>query len=307
MSRNGDTTLNQLRYFAALADDLHFGNAAARLGISQPALTRQIQSLERFVGAPLLTRTQRSVALTPAGVVFANRTRETLRHHERSIETARNIAERGEERLSIGFESCAPFHDFPEVVLRFLKRYPKVRVSSYEMPGPEQAEALSRHRIDIGFVHPPVPDGAQFAFEPVLDEPFVAALPAAHSLAKKKRVAVRDLGAERFVLFPRALAPGCYDAVQRICGAAGFAPDVVHESNGIALSLKLIPVLGAVTLFPRCVARQADAGVVFRELRGSVTTVTCGFLRRQADAALPVEQFLRMWRSYASRVSIAHS
>lgn len=307
MSRNGDATLNQLRYFAALADDLHFGSAAARLGISQPALSRQIQSLERFVGAPLLTRTRRSVALTPAGAVFADRARETLRHHETSIEAARNVAERDGEKLSIGYESCAPFHDFPEVVLRFLKRYPKVRVSSYQMPGPEQAEALRRHRIDIGFVHPPVPEGAQFAFEAMLDEPFVAALPAAHKLAKKKRIAVRDLGTERFVLFPRGLAPGCYDAVQRICGAAGFAPDVVHESNGIALSLKLIPALGAVTLFPRCVARQAASGVAYRELSGPVTTVSCGFLRRSGDAAVPVERFLRMWRTYAPRASIAAS
>ena len=297
--------MNQLRYFAALAEDLHFGSAAARLGISQPALTRQIQSLERFVGAGLLTRTRRSVALTPAGVVFADRARETLRHHERSLEAARNVAERDGERLAIGFESCAPFHDFPEVVLRFLKRYPNVRVASYEMPGPEQAEALRRHRIDVGFIHPPAPEGAQFSFEQVMDEPFVAAVPAGHKLSRKKRVMVRELAAERFVLFPRHLAPGCYDAVQRICGAAGFAPDVVHESNGIGLSLKMIPALGAVTLFPKCVARQAASGVAFRELGGAVTTVTCGFLRRAGDTALPVERFLRIWRTHASRASIA--
>src|SRR5438067_524059 len=186
MNRNGEATLNQLRYFAALAEELHFGNTAVNLGISQPALTRQIQNLEKLVGAPLLHRTQRSVSLTAAGKVFAERARETLAHHERSMEAARNVAERDGENLSIGFESCAPFHDFPEIVLRFLKRYPRVRLASYQMPGPEQAEALRRHRIDLGFVHPPVPEGPHLSFERVMDEPFVAAVPSAHKLARKK-------------------------------------------------------------------------------------------------------------------------
>lgn len=100
------------------------------------------------------------------------------------------------------------------------------------------------------------------------------------------------------MLFPRSLAPGCYDAIQRICQAAGFTPAVVHESNDISVSLKLIPAVGAVTLFPECVARQRARGVVFRDLEGNVTTVTCGFLRRANDDAKPAERFLKMWRTF---------
>jgi DNA-binding transcriptional LysR family regulator len=297
MRQSSDASLRQLRYFAALAEDLHFGKAASRLGISQPALTRQIQSLEKVVGTALVERTQRNVALTAAGAAFAERARQTLDHHERSVETARNVAARGSESLVIGFESCAPFHDFPAVVKEFMSRYPQTRLSTFQMSGPEQAEALARNRIDLGFVHPPVPDEELFTFEPVAEERFIVAMPSAHRLASRKRVPSTELANEKFVLFPRALAPGCYEAVQRICRAAGFTPEVVHESNGVSVSLNLIPVIGAVTLFPECVGRRRARGVIFREIEGSVTTVTCGFLRRSGNAIAPIARFLKMWRT----------
>ena len=185
MNQPDDTTLRQLRYFTELASELHFGRAASQLGISQPALTRQIQTLEKFVGAPLVERSRRAVALTPAGAAFAERARDTLRHHERSLETARNVASRNSESLAIGFESCAPFHDFPEVALQFLRRYPRTKLSTFRMSGPEQAEALARFRIDLGFVHPPVPDRELFTFETVRQERFIAALPSSHRLASR--------------------------------------------------------------------------------------------------------------------------
>lgn len=130
MSQPSEASLRQLRYFAALSEDLHFGKAASRLGISQPALTRQIQNLEKIVGASLVERTQRNVALTAAGAAFAERARQTLDHHERSVETARNVAARSSESLAIGFESCAPFHDFPGVVKEFMERYPRTRFAT---------------------------------------------------------------------------------------------------------------------------------------------------------------------------------
>ena len=292
-----EATLNQLRYFAALADELHFGRAAQKIGISQPALTRQIQSLERFVGAPLVERAQRSIALTKAGEVFAGKARETLRHHERAIEAARNVGNRPEQTLAIGFESCAPFHSFPSVVLAYLRRYPQTRLSSLVMAAPEQAEALERHRIDLGFVHPPVPGQERFAFEPVFEDRFILALPESHALASRRRVRISDLKKERWVFYPRHLAPACYDAVHRICEAGGFRPEVVHESNGVSVSLSLIPELGVVTLFPECVRSQKAEGVAYRELEGNYATVTCGFLRRAGDRSTAAERFLRIWRT----------
>jgi DNA-binding transcriptional LysR family regulator len=297
MTQPNDASLRQLRYFTVLAEELHFGKAASKLGISQPALTRQIQNLEKFVGSELLERTQRSVSLTAAGATFAERARETLHQHDRSLEAARNVAARGSESLAVGFESCAPYHDFPAVVQRFLERYPRTKLSSFQMSGPEQAEALTRHRIDLGFVHPPVPDRQLFSFERVAEERFIVALPSSHRLASRKRVPTAELINEKFVLFPRLLAPGCYDAIQRICRAAGFEPKVVHESNDVSVSLNLIPVIGALTLFPECVRSQPAPGVIFRDLEGSVTTVTCGFLRRSGKVAVPVDRFLRVWRA----------
>src|ERR1041385_5263232 len=226
-----------------------------------------------MVGVPLLERNQRNVALTAAGAAFAKETRRTIDHHDRSVEAARNVDARRPESLVIGFESCAPFHHFPEVAKIFIARYPKVRLSSFEMSGPDQSEALSRNRIDLGFVHPPVPNRKDFVFDRVMDERFIAAMPTNHRLASKKRVPVVELAKEKFVFYPRQLAPGCYDAVHKICEVAGFVPNVVHESNDINVSLKLIPALGAVTLLSECVGERRARGVAFRPLEGSITTV----------------------------------
>jgi DNA-binding transcriptional LysR family regulator len=225
----------------------------------------------------------------------------TLNQHERSVETARNVAARGSESLAIGFESCAPFHDLPAVIKEFMARYPKTRLSTFEMPGPEQAEALARRRIDLGFLHPPVPDQSLFSFERVADERFIVALPSGHRLASKQRVPSVELAREKFVLFPRALAPSCYDAIERICQAAGFTPQVAHESNGVSVSLRLLPAVGAVTLFPECVGRRRSRGVVYRQLEGGITTVTSGFLRRSGDPAVPILRFLKVWQFVKSR------
>ena len=138
------------------------------------------------------------------------------------------------------------------------------------MSGPEQAEALATNPIDLGFVHPPVPDGGAFGFEKVTEERFIAALPSSHRLTSRKRVPATELATEKFVFFPRELAPGCYDAIQRICGA--------------------------VTLFPECVRTRRVPGVSFREIDGSVTTVTCGFQRHSGETPKQVERFLKLWR-----------
>jgi DNA-binding transcriptional LysR family regulator len=297
MARAPETTLNQLRYFATLAEELHFGQAARQLGISQPALTRQIQSLEKFVGTPLVERARRATSLTAAGHVFAEHARETLRRHDRAIEAARNTGQRGELSLAIGFESCAPFHNFASVALQYLRRYPQTRFSSFVMGGSEQAEGLARRRIDLGFVHPPVPEAERFVFEPVGEDRFILALPDSHPLAARKRVQLAELKKERWVFYPRHLAPACYDAVQRICEAGGFTPQVVHESNGVSVSLSLIAALGAVTLFPECVRNQKAKGVVFREVAGGNATVTCGFLRRTDQLSPAAERFLKLWRA----------
>ena len=297
MSQPQDATLRQLRYFVALAEELHFGKAAARLRIAQPSLTRQIQSLEKIVGGRLIERTQRAVALTPAGMVFAEQARVTLEHHAASLERARNVSARRDESLSIGFECCAPYHDFGEVVRRFMTQYPQTRFSSFSMTASEQVEALARNRIDAGFLHPPVPGGQTYQFDQVGQEQFIVAMPSRHRLASLKRVPCSELASEKFVLYPRVLSPGCYDAVQQICKAAGFTPNVIHESNVISVALTLIPAAGAVTLFPESVKSKRAPGVVFRKIEGSVTSVRCGFLRHNGDAPSPVDRFLKTWRA----------
>jgi len=217
MTKSKHASFRQLHYFVALAEELNFGRAATRLGIAQPSLTRQVQTLEKVVGTALVERTQREVILTAAGQAFLQSAQVTLQHHERSLQTARNVAARSNESLAIGFESCARYHNFPEVVKQFLARHPRTRLSSYQMSCSEQAVALTTHQIDVGFMHPPIPAGTSLAFEPMGEDRFVVALPSTHRLASRKRIASSELAQEKFSLYPRKLAPGCYDAVLEIC------------------------------------------------------------------------------------------
>lgn len=292
-----EASIRQLRYFVVLAGELHFGRAAERLGISQPSLSRQIQALEKIIGTPLVMRTQRGVTLSAAGQAFLESAGSALASHDRALETARNVGERSGEALAIGFACCAPYHDFPDVVQRFIAQYPRTRFSTFEMTSEEQAEAILTKRIDIGFLHPPIPSGDQFEFDKICDERFVAGLPATHRLARRRRVRCSELASEDFVLYPRSVAPGCYDAVQRICREAGFTPRVVHESNAMSVSLGLVPVAKVVSLYPASVRNRRVPGVVFRELEGSLTTVECGFLRLRGKPSPQADRFLKMWRS----------
>src|SRR5689334_5740766 len=147
--------LRHLRYFLAVAEELHFGRAATRLGIAQPPLSQQIRQLEQELGATLLNRTKRRVELTPAGRAFLEHTRQILAETERAKRVARR-AGRGEiGRLAIGFVSSADLDVLPRVLRAWRERFPDVEVELHALLTAAQVDALGRGRLDVGFIRLP--------------------------------------------------------------------------------------------------------------------------------------------------------
>lgn len=226
--------LRHLKYFVAVAEELHFGRASERVGIAQPPFSQQIKKLEEEIGVPLLWRSKRHVELTAAGKVFLVEARKILAEAGKAGHMARRAA-RGEiGQLSVGFVSSAFYGEFTPVFRIMRARHPDVALALQDMTSEEQVRAMKENKLDVGLVRPPVPGAEGLAFEVVLREPFVVVLPKSHSLARQKSLAVNDLAQESFLMVPRSLGPGFYDQIIQLCAQSGFAPKVALEIGGSA-------------------------------------------------------------------------
>jgi DNA-binding transcriptional LysR family regulator len=273
-----------LRSFVAVAEELHFGRAAARVHIVQPALSRQIRALEDEIGIRLFERDRRRVALTQAGTAFLNEARSLLEHADRAVEAARR-ADRGElGTLRIAYVPAMVSTGLPEIVRSFRQRYPGVDVRLQEMTPATQVEALLGERLDVGFVRGPIREPA-LATQTVLEEPLVAALPSGHRLGSHKRLRIAALTDEPFVLQARSAGPGSHDHILAVCQSAGFSPRVVQEGSQAEVA-SLVASGAGVALVPASLQAIRRAGVLYRPLHERPMTQLDMAWRK--DAASPV-------------------
>lgn len=286
--------LRHLRHFVALAEEGHFGRAAARVFVVQQALSNSIKSLEDEIGVPLVARTTRTLHLTPAGQAFLVGARETLAQAERSVERARQAA-RGEiGRLTVGFVSGMVFGGLPDVVRTFRELYPNVAVDLRELTAGEQELALRAETIDVGFMLLPVRDPA-FAHQALWQEQLVVALPAQHRLARKKKLRIADLAPEPFVFFPRQVRAAYFDQVMRLCAAAGFQPRIVQEAIEVPTLLSLVAAGIGLFLPIAFFSKLALPGVVYRPLIDT-PIVEIDAVWRRDDPSPVVRAFLQVGR-----------
>jgi DNA-binding transcriptional LysR family regulator len=250
--------IRQLRYFQAVAEELHFGRAAARLAIAQPALSRQIQQIEQELGTPLLRRTQRRVELLPAGALLLERSRAIQQELARTLSDVRRTGTGELGRLALGFIHSSTYGLLPSIIRRFRQLYPAIELELHEMPITVQHAALLRGTIDVGLLRvQPAP--AELEVVPVLADPFLLAVPASHPLAPRTRVRLRSVADEPFVMFTKSDAPLFHDRVEALCRQAGFAPRVVQHATqihtvvglvGAGLGVAVVPASGR-NLHPR--------------------------------------------------------
>jgi DNA-binding transcriptional LysR family regulator len=184
-----------LRYFLALAEELHFGRAAQRLSITQPPLSLNIQQLEASVGAQLFTRNSRGVQLTAAGVAFVPAARALLDQAGQAAREAREVAQGLVGSLQIGFAGTVLYRGLPQMLKGFASEHPKLRLTLRELSSSDQLIDLMHERLDVGFVHTTrVPAG--FSQILVSRQPFVACLPLGHAMARRKRLALHAFSPE---------------------------------------------------------------------------------------------------------------
>ncbi|WP_144638366.1 LysR family transcriptional regulator [Bordetella genomosp. 13] len=294
--------LRHLRYFTAVAEELHFTRAAARLGIGQPPLSLQIQQLERELGTPLFLRLPRGIALTEAGEQFLADARAILASAERAIDTARRLGRGESGAISVGFTASAVFHPYlPRAIRAYRDRYPGVRIQLRESTTVSLLRDLRDGSVDVAFVRPPYLVDAEFTVERVLDEPMLLALPPDHALCRRRAVAMQALAREDFVLYPRSIGAGLYDAIMDACQRAGFTPRVVQEGPQIASIISLVAAGIGVALVPAAMRHMGAEGVVYRPIRGDAPHAQMDMAYRRAGHSQSVSNAVALMRELAHR------
>ncbi|KFE56056.1 LysR family transcriptional regulator [Pseudomonas syringae] len=288
--------LRHLRYFIAVAEELHFGRAAQVLGISQPPLSQQIQALEQELGVRLFERTNRRVALSEAGRLFLDEARLVLAQVDKASDVARRaqLGELGE--LKIGFTTSAPFtSSIPQAIFAFRQSFPAVHLALQEMTSKEVAAGLEDESIQVGIMRPlPLPDSLLVV--ELLREPLVAIINADHPLAQgsEQGLYLSELAAEPFVFFPRTYGSGLYAQLMDLARAAGFSPLMTQEAGEAMTIIGLVAAGLGVTVLPASYRRMRIDGVVYRTLLDPDATSAVWLVQRKDQQSPRAKAFMEL-------------
>jgi len=272
-----------LRYFVAVAEERHFGRAAARLHIAQPPLSQQIRRFEAELGEPLLYRTTRSVELAPAGEVLLERAREILAAVDAAIDDARRAARGEYGRLAIGFTGSVTYAMLPSLAASLRQELPGVTLDLRgELLTPAQVAQLRDGTLDLGLLRPPVHE-RDLSTEVLGSEPLVAVLPRSHPLADSEAVPLELLNGEPFVTYPSHFRSVLHDAVEDACAAHGFKPLAAHEVAETATLVSFVAAGLGVSLVPASVRNMTVQGAIYRPLADDTTRVELAAAWRRDD------------------------
>ncbi|TFY87408.1 LysR family transcriptional regulator [Pseudomonas kairouanensis] len=254
-----------LRSFVTLAEDLHFGRAARRLSIVQPALSMQIKMLEHELGVRLFDRNRHSVTLTEVGAMFLPEARATLKQSAYAVDVAK-ASSRGEiGRVRLGFVSSVLPELLPKLVRALHERFPRIQLELKDMPGPEQAAALKDGRLDFGLMRLPTVIAGIHTRE-VLQETLTVALPRNHPLAMRDSLTPEVLAQEPVFILARQYAPGFFDGLMQALDSHGGRPLIASELGEFTTMLALVSAGLGIGLLPTNAARALPADVVSKPL-----------------------------------------
>ena len=283
----------QLQYFVVLAEELHFGRAADRLQITQPALSKQIAGLEKMLGVQLLFRTKRTVELTHAGQTFLHQARQLLLQKETAIQFTRRTGWGDIGHLSIGFTKTATQTVLPPLLRDFLQRYPKVEIDMVELATEAQVTALNQDAIDLAFLHPPI-DQRGLQVYSILEESFVAVLPPQHPLGRYDIIPLEALAHEPLIIHPRQEGPILYDGFLQVCQMAGFQPQIVKESISLQTRLCLVAAGIGITFVSDRFQFLVGGNVVCRPLENCPIYLEFGAAWRQRSTNPALHNLLQI-------------
>ena len=293
--------LRHLKYFVAVAEELHFANAANRLHLAQPSLSKQIRLLEEELGFPLFYRTKQKVQLLDAGHVLLDEARRVLRQTENAVESARRTHTGQSGRLLIGYSASATFEVLPKILRKFCRLYPNVTVEVSEMSTVRAAELLLDSPLSVGLLRSPSFFSEEsFCIETILREPFVVALPSSHPAAKQESVRIKTLADESFIV-PRRQPGWDYSDALFETLRDGIEPRIAQEcvswpSQSIGVASLVAGGLG-VGLVPASITNFRLPGLIYRPIEGrSRTTALCMVWKRTSRAST-VQAFLDLVRA----------
>ena len=289
--------LRHLRYFVAVGEEEHFGRAAERLHVVQPALTRQVRQLEDELGCALFERLKRGVRLTEAGQAFLAEARRLLADLERGVDRTRLVAQGKVGRLRVGFADTATYSGALPAILRdFRASWPDVRLELFPSSSVAAGEQLCAQEVDVAFVYILPTNLRALQTHTISVERWVLALPHAHPLVTRTRVRLGDLTREPFVWFPREVAPLLYDRVLATCHAAGVTLQIVQEVNNPTTMLSLVAGGIGLSFTIQSAARTKPESVVLREVEDLRLTVEFSAIWREDNPVPALQTFLAMVR-----------
>ncbi|BDD00524.1 LysR family transcriptional regulator [Persicobacter psychrovividus] len=258
--------LRHLRYFQAVAEELHFRKAAEKLFISQPGLSRQIKQLEDAVGVQLLSRDKKEVRLTAAGEFFKSEVDFILNHLDFTVEQVQLVDQGSVGEVRIGFLGSAMQNVVPDMLLKMNQHYPKIKTTLEEMSNYEQVQGIMKDELDIGFVRlARVPEGLEIM--PVFTDSFSLVLPADHPITEENFENVAQLKDAQFILFTADYSNLYYDTIMSICEDQDFSPQVSHKTVHAQTIFKLVENNMGVSIVPTSLQHGYQLGVKFIELK----------------------------------------
>ena len=292
-----------LRYFLAVAEELHFGRAAARLYISQPSLSNQIHKLEDTLGTPLFLRTSRQVQLTAAGRTLLDEAPAALAALERAAEHTRLAGAGIATTLRLGYTPVASFDTLPALLATAEQDHPELTVVPRELFSAAIPERLLAGDLDIGLALHPQPIGG-VSSEPLRREPVAALLSKRHRLADAQSISLGELREETLLLFPRQLSPAYYDHIVAACERAGFQPRIqAFQDPPVNAMLARLPGGREVGLIPASFAfhaAEAEPGIVAREIVDPAILAELSILWSARAPSAAIARFLDSARSCAT-------
>jgi DNA-binding transcriptional LysR family regulator len=292
--------VRQLRHFAAVAETLHFGRAAERLGMTQPPLSQSIMALERELGAPLFTRSKRSVRLTPLGEQWLPEVRAALAAVDELPASARRLRDGQAGRLSLSFVSTADYSVLPDLVRRYSQAYPEVEIQLFEATSDVQLPALAEGERHAGIVIPPadqaLPPG--LAYRRLLREPLIAAVPTAWidagRIGSAEAMSTAEVLASPLILFPRQVAPAFHDLVTGYYAVLGGEARIVQEAIQMQTIISLVSSGLGIALAPASLRNLARTGVSYVPLAGRAPELETGVVWRKGDLSPTLANFLAL-------------
>jgi LysR family hca operon transcriptional activator len=290
--------LRHLRYFVAVAEELNFTRAAARLHIAPPPLSVQIRKLELEIGTDLLARDGRNIILTEAGRVFLEQARQTLAHANRSITLARRVASGEIGHLSIGYNTVAEFGVLPKIIPAFRRSFPNIRLVFRSLRTPQQMEALARDEIDLGFVCPPVCID-NLDLQVLRRAPFVVGMSTEHRLAAAAHVTFESLSEEPLILYSRTLDPSTFHLIEQHFIRAGSVLNVAYELETPLSMINFAAMGNGCCIVPDYALGIQRAGITYKPLGPPPVLRALAIVKRK-DKGVLAESFYQFVLEHAT-------